>query len=706
MSADISRFPPVSFSEQASTKPSVDLRAAIVRRRRRRLARQLLGGALAYLAALAVGPILVPIDGGAGPLWAGYGIALGWMWARRGPAASQRLAVIAACTVAYGSITGESLATTLTYTGVLVVSLAAATVILARAGHIRALGITRDAPGVDPIAPLLAIPVGVALGVAVGWLLAGLTSAAYPTAPTPLLQLWLRDVTAMLTVGVPLMLFERGVLTFSVPRPVGPPSLLTGMAGTAERIAFGLASLGMVAMLAWVQQPLLTLVLILPVWAGLRFSSAGAVLCSLCVGLMVTLAAVQEVGMFALVPSETSRMVIAQGTIVVAVAFGLVLGLRQQEARTLAIAQDLAHRRARASEANLRAMLRRLDDGVVIADLDGTIRTVNPRACEIAGRTECQLLGRPLTDVWLDGTPPRPPEQHGAELRSRISRLIDRGRTQSVETGIERGDGRIVTTMSHFVPLTGDDPSHALAVVFTDVTEQRRYEHRLVTFARTVAHDIKGSIGAVGRWFEILDMTIETYDDLAPERRARLRSLTDQGTIATQELGDLLNGLLATTTERRPDLEVVDLAGCVRRQAWLLGLADAVELDDVPLILGRPAELEQLMANLLANSARYARAGRPRIRISARRVDPAGIGRVVVSVRDHGIGIPEDELDSVFAASRRGSNAEVTDGHGLGLAICADIARGHGGDIRAVVPEDGGPGVCIEVVLPAAPDPA
>lgn len=702
MSADISRVTPTSFSEHPSTA-TVDLRAAIVRRRRRRLVRQLAFGGTVYLAALVFGRLALPLGGDAGPLWAGYGIALGWMWARRGPAASQRLAVIAGCTLLFGWISEGSLPTTVTYTAVLVVSLATSTAILARAGHIRALGISRSEPGSECLTPLLAIPVGVGLGVLVGWALSRVTGAWYPDDATGLLQLGLRDVTAMLVVGVPLMLFERGVLTFSVPRPVGPPSLLTGMAGTTERVVFGLASLGAVAMLVWVEQPLLTLVLILPVWAGLRFSSAGAVLCSVAVGLTVTAAAVQEVGIFALVPSETSRMVIAQATIVVAVAFGLVLGLRQQEARTLAIAQDLAHRRARASEANLRAMLRRLDDGVVIADLDGRIRTVNPRACEIAGRTECQLLGQLLTDVWLDGTPPRPAEQHSVELRARISRLIDRGRTQSVETAVERADGRVVTTMSHFVPLTGDDPSHALAVVFTDVTEQRRYEHRLVTFARSVAHDIKGSIGAVGRWFEILDMTLETYD-LTPERQARLRSLTDQGTIATRELGDLLNGLLATATERAPDTDVVDLAGCIRRQAWLLGLADAVEIADLPPILGRAAELEQLMANLLANSARYTRAGeRPRIRITGERVDPAGLGRVVVTVRDHGIGIPEDELEGVFAPARRGSNAAV-EGHGLGLAICADIARGHGGDIRAVLPPDGGPGVCMEVVLPAAVD--
>lgn len=709
MSADVTGLRPSPIGARSSTEPDGGLRRAVAVRRRRQALRRLLIGAAAYTTALAAGRLLFPDGGGgAGPLWAGYGIALGWMWSRRGPRTSVRLAVIAACTLLFGIAVGEDWATTLTYSAVLVVSLAGATVVLARAGHIRALGIDRESSDGDSIGPLLSIPLGVTAGVAVGWAMAHLTGAWFPTHPSGFLHLWMRDVTAMLSIGVPIMLFERGVLTFSVPRPIGVPSLLTGTAGIAERFAFGAVTVALMAVMVWMTEPLLTLLLILPVWAGLRFSSAGAVLCSIGIGTAVTIAAMFELGMFGVMTSEPSRMIVAQGTMIVAVAFGLVLGLRQQEVRTLAIAQDLVHRRARASEANLRSMLRRLDDGVVIADLDGCIRTVNPRACEIVGRQESRLLGRLLTDVWLDGTPPRPAEQRGADLRARISRLIDRGRTISVETGIERGDGHVVTTMSHFVPLTGDDASHALAVVFTDLTEQRRYEHRLVTFARSVAHDIKGSIGAVGRWFEILDLTVENYD-LPPEQRTRLQSLTDQGTVATRELSHLLNGLLTTTTERRPDAEVVDLAGCIRRQAWLLGLADAVDLEEIPPVVGHAPQLEQLFANLLANSARYARRGeRPLIEIRTRPSADDPADRVVVAVRDHGIGIPDAELDAVFAAARRGSNVNIdpaappVEGHGLGLAICADIVRAHDGDIRAVAPADGGPGVCIEVVLPLA----
>ena len=300
---------------------------------------------------------------------------------------------------------------------------------------------------------------------------------------------------------------------------------------------------------------------------------------------------------------------------------------------------------------------------------------------------------------WIDPAAPLPSARHGVEVRARISRLVDRGRTVSAETQVERSDGKVLWTSSHFVPLTGDDPAHALAIVFTDLTQQRSYERGLTTFARSVAHDLRGAIGAVGRWFDLIDMAAEDYE-LPVDQEARLRGLASEGTHATRELTDLLAGLLRTTTERDPEVGVVDLAGCVRRQAWLLGLADSLELGPLPAVLGRAPQLEQLVGNLLANSARYVRPGEEaRVEVSARLCDA---GRMVLIVRDHGLGIPEAEREDVFAPARRGS-AAGGDGHGLGLAICADIARAHDGTIRACAPTDGGAGVQMEITLPLAP---
>jgi two-component system OmpR family sensor kinase len=104
-----------------------------------------------------------------------------------------------------------------------------------------------------------------------------------------------------------------------------------------------------------------------------------------------------------------------------------------------------------------------------------------------------------------------------------------------------------------------------------------------------------------------------------------------------------------------------------------------------------------VFVNLLANAIEYspidghveivmARAGR----------------RFVVRVTDHGHGIPADQAEQVFERFFREDPSRVTatGGHGLGLAICRSIMRGHGGDVTCH-PTPGG-GATFEVQFPAA----
>jgi signal transduction histidine kinase len=75
-------------------------------------------------------------------------------------------------------------------------------------------------------------------------------------------------------------------------------------------------------------------------------------------------------------------------------------------------------------------------------------------------------------------------------------------------------------------------------------------------------------------------------------------------------------------------------------------------------------------------------------------------GRATLSVRDHGPGVPPDELASLFRPFFRGSNAARADGHGLGLAIVQRVAKVHGGRVDAANAEGGGLEVRLELPLP------
>jgi two-component system, OmpR family, sensor histidine kinase KdpD len=111
---------------------------------------------------------------------------------------------------------------------------------------------------------------------------------------------------------------------------------------------------------------------------------------------------------------------------------------------------------------------------------------------------------------------------------------------------------------------------------------------------------------------------------------------------------------------------------------------------DLPLVLINPVLIDQVIANLLENAIKYSAPEQP-IEIAARPADREAGTAVLVTVRDHGPGVPSDQLGQIFEKFYRlpaGSNS--AGGAGLGLAICKGLIEAHGGRIWAQNAPSGG----------------
>ena len=96
----------------------------------------------------------------------------------------------------------------------------------------------------------------------------------------------------------------------------------------------------------------------------------------------------------------------------------------------------------------------------------------------------------------------------------------------------------------------------------------------------------------------------------------------------------------------------------------------------------------------MSNAFKYG-AGRPVTLSLARDGDQA-----IVEVRDHGPGIPAEDLDRIFERFERATAFQSHGGLGLGLYVSREIVRAHGGSIAARTLPDGG--ACFTVRLPLA----
>ncbi|PRN92609.1 two-component sensor histidine kinase [Acinetobacter baumannii] len=111
-------------------------------------------------------------------------------------------------------------------------------------------------------------------------------------------------------------------------------------------------------------------------------------------------------------------------------------------------------------------------------------------------------------------------------------------------------------------------------------------------------------------------------------------------------------------------------------------------MQDVPIIPARSLSLKRLIANLINNAKRY---GAEPIELSAKVENE----HILITVADHGEGIPEDQIEELMQPFVRGNSARTIQGSGLGLAIVKRIVDIHQGEIQIHNREQG----VLEVII-------
>ncbi|MEU7566729.1 HAMP domain-containing sensor histidine kinase [Streptomyces fradiae] len=249
------------------------------------------------------------------------------------------------------------------------------------------------------------------------------------------------------------------------------------------------------------------------------------------------------------------------------------------------------------------------------------------------------------------------------------------------------------------IPVEGEDEIARLSRSFNAMTgalaSSRDRQAQLIADA---GHELRTPLTSLRTNVELLARVEESGRALpAEDRRALLASVKAQ----TAELAALIGDLQELA---RPDavaqgrLEVVALHDVLDQalgRARLRGPELVFTRDVRPwFVRAEPAALERALVNVLDNAVKFSPPGGT---VEVRLVDGA------LSVRDHGQGVPEEELPHVFDRFWRSPSARSLPGSGLGLSIVARTVRQAGGTVALVRAEGGG--ARAEIRLPGAPTP-
>ncbi|MEZ0581266.1 ATP-binding protein [Nocardioides sp. MH1] len=233
------------------------------------------------------------------------------------------------------------------------------------------------------------------------------------------------------------------------------------------------------------------------------------------------------------------------------------------------------------------------------------------------------------------------------------------------------------------------------AVLQADLLEQERDQRQeLLTFAHRVAHDLRTPLTVIDAWTDELALSLDAAPLGPPQGSADVLEGIARASLRMRNLvDDLLADAIARERQAAP--EEVDLGEVVAQVARDHYAEQSVHASTLGAVRGDPVLIRQLVENLVGNALKYSRPGEcPEVTVSACHTHG---GRVLVTVADRGIGIPDGAHDWIFEPFRRAHHGDVP-GTGLGLSTCRRIVERHGGRIRALSRPDG-PGAVIEFDL-------
>jgi signal transduction histidine kinase len=278
------------------------------------------------------------------------------------------------------------------------------------------------------------------------------------------------------------------------------------------------------------------------------------------------------------------------------------------------------------------------------------------------------------------------PQMRGSRAFDAYTRVCDEGEpwVQEVTYDMPFGDGYMLGTFIQRTAKLGD----GLVVFLTDVTDKRRMEAELRSFADVVAHDLREPITGIAHLVALLE---RHAGEPPPEDLLRLLRQS------TERARELIDGVLAYARAGELRRERVALQQVMDEVAEDLrpGLEAAgatLEVGALPEVDCDARQLRRVFQNLVGNAVKFRAAAPPRVEVSAL----ADSEEWVVTVRDNGVGVDPDHASRIFGMFAR-VNGEA-EGTGIGLAVCRRVIEAHGG--RIWVESVAGGGSAFRFTLP------
>ena len=399
-----------------------------------------------------------------------------------------------------------------------------------------------------------------------------------------------------------------------------------------------------------------------------------------------------------------TRVQAVLGIVLYTTTCALVIGLGEAMRRTRDAHHRSQERFVRSQEAAIQgyALLRSLRDPHGDA-VDFEFEYINPLGAKLHKTAQDRVVGRRITSVMSGAC--------AAGLLEVLGQVVRTGTPVDIELA---DPSTVPQTWRRYMVVKVED---GVAMSFSDVTETKRLALELKQraadlqranaikslFLATLSHELRNPLAPIRTGLAILKERV-------PGELAEIGAMMErQMNMATRLIDDLLDASRIDRGKLELQRETITVESFINaaietakpnitakcHQLVIQHAPDTVYVD------GDPTRLAQVVANLLNNAAKFTPTN-GRIVVSVR----AKAGFAIIRVRDSGIGIPADELATIFEmfVQLDASRSQAAAGLGLGLALARNFIAMHGGEITAHSAGEGkGSEFRIRLPLTAAP---